>query len=109
MDRPLQDASEFRSQIPSGDTPMSQVATPSVIPVYHETKLTAKPFIDRRISDLPNRTGIERRQFSNTHDDLSAPARELALAIDQYKLRHRRRFINYEEMLSIVQELGYRK
>jgi len=33
----------------------------------------------------------------------------LALAIDQYKLRHRRRFINYEEMLSIVRDLGYRK
>ena len=97
---------------------MSQVATPSVVPVYQETKRIAKPFIDRRISDFPNRTGIERRQFStgierrqfsNTHDDLSAPARELALAIDQYKLRHRRRFINYEEMLSIVWDLGYRK
>jgi hypothetical protein len=43
------------------------------------------------------------------HADLSRPARELALAIDQYKMRHRRRFINYEEMLSIVQALGYSK
>ena len=34
---------------------------------------------------------------------------ELALAIDRYKLAHRRRFITYEEMLSVVKSLGYSK
>ena len=44
-----------------------------------------------------------------THTDLSPDARELALEIDRYKFRHRRRFINYEEILSVVKNLGYRK
>lgn len=52
---------------------------------------------------------IERRQFGNTHSDLSPEARELGQTIDQYKLVHRRRFITYEEMLSIIRSLGYRK
>ena len=43
------------------------------------------------------------------HTDLSPDARELALEIDRYKFRHRRRFINYEEILSVVKNLGYRK
>ncbi len=33
----------------------------------------------------------------------------MATAIDQYKLRHRRRFITYEEMLAVVKDLGYHK
>ena len=92
---------------------MSQTATPTVAPDYQEMNIRAGTFVDRRNSDsqaehLGNH-GAERRQFSNAHNDLSADARELALAIDQYKLRHRRRFINYEEMLSIVLDLGYHK
>ena len=67
-------------------------------------------FLDRRSPEPA--LGIatrERRQFTNSHDELSLPARELAQAIDGYKLRHRRRFITYEEMLAVVQSLGYRK
>ena len=52
---------------------------------------------------------IDRRQFTNSHNELSPRARELATAIDEYKLRHRRRFITYEEMLSVIEELGYHK
>ena len=44
-----------------------------------------------------------------SYEELSPPARELARAIDQYKLHHRRRFITYEEMLTVIQSLGYRK
>lgn len=51
---------------------------------------------------------IERRQFGNSHSELSEEARKLGLAIDQYKLVHRRRYITYEEMLSVVKSLGYR-
>ncbi|MBN2023749.1 MAG: hypothetical protein JW809_13260 [Pirellulales bacterium] len=51
----------------------------------------------------------ERRQFANSHEELSPEARELAHAIDGYKLRHRRRFITYEEMLSVITSLGYHK
>lgn len=52
---------------------------------------------------------IERRQFSNSHDDLSPNAKELAISIDEYKLRHRRRFITYEELLGVIEDLGYHK
>ena len=71
---------------------------------------TTEQFIDRRnyVSDV-GLPGRERRQFSNTHDGLSPSAKELAVAIDEYKLRHRRRFITYEEMLAVMQSLGYHK
>ena len=67
-------------------------------------------FVDRR-GNLTQRkaAGNERRQFSNTHSDLSDEAAELGTAIDAYKLNHRRRFINYEEMLQVIKNLGYRK
>lgn len=67
-------------------------------------------FVDRREpqSDGPG-PGRERRQFANSHSELSAPAAELARAIDQYKLLHRRRFIDFEEMLGIIKSLGYSK
>lgn len=67
-------------------------------------------FVERRES--PSEAvppGRERRQFANSHEELSPEAAELARAIDQYKLMHRRRFINFEEMLSIVKSLGYSK
>ena len=70
--------------------------------------LPATPFIDRRTGEA-SRAGAqrERRQFTNSHDMLSPEAQELARAIDEYKLVHRRRFITYEEMLAVVKSLGY--
>ena len=77
------------------------------------TQLTVPPaesFVDRRDYEAKSTPpGVERRQFTNSHSDLSPPARELPQAIDEYKLRHRRRFITYEEMLSIIETLGYSK
>ena len=71
---------------------------------------TTGSFVDRReYGSAPAPTGVERRQFTNSHDGLSPHALELALAIDEYKIRHRRRFITYEEMLSVVESLGYHK
>jgi hypothetical protein len=76
----------------------------------HVLETSSGSFVDRRATDtaggLPGR---ERRQFTNSHDDLSPEARELAQAIDGYKLRHRRRFITYEEMLSVITSLGYHR
>lgn len=67
-------------------------------------------FQDRRNPSAQRSTpGFERRQFTNSHDDLSPDAAELGRAIDQYKLQNRRRFINYEEMLGIIKSLGYEK
>ncbi|MCC6492879.1 MAG: hypothetical protein IT424_07645 [Pirellulales bacterium] len=66
-------------------------------------------FVDRRDPYVIETPGRERRQFANSHAELSPEAAELAQAIDTYKLSHRRRFINFEEMLSIVKSLGYRR
>ena len=67
-------------------------------------------FVDRRLHEFSAGPPlVERRQFANSHDSLSPEARELALAIDSYKMRHRRRFITYEEMLAVVKSLGYSK
>lgn len=67
-------------------------------------------FVERRSYDPFVKTPTrERRQFSNSHEDLSPSAKELADAIDQYKLHHRRRFITFEEMLFVVNSLGYHK
>jgi hypothetical protein len=68
----------------------------------------AKNFVDRRGS--PAATALdyaERRQFANSYAELSPEARELASAIDHYKFRHRRRYIDYEEMLAVIKALGY--
>jgi hypothetical protein len=67
------------------------------------------PFVDRRTPEGSESVPHERRQFANSHDDLSPDAAELARAIDGYKLRHRRRFVTYEEMLDVVVSLGYHK
>lgn len=74
------------------------------------TQSLSEGFVDRRTpsgdSYVPS---VERRQFSNNHDGLSPRAKELAVAIDEYKLRHRRRFITFEEILGVIDSLGYSK
>ena len=67
-------------------------------------------FQDRRDPNLQRQNpGVERRQFTNSHDGLTPEAAELGRAIDQYKLINRRRFITYEEMLQVIKSLGYTK
>jgi hypothetical protein len=67
-------------------------------------------FLDRRCYDVSQRTpAIERRQFVDSYEELSPDAQELGRAVDEYKLRHRRRFITYEETLAVVKSLGYHK
>lgn len=65
-------------------------------------------FVDRRMESAAP-AARERRQFTNSHARLSPDARELAEAIDSYKLNNRRRYITFEEMLQVIQQLGYRK
>lgn len=78
------------------------------MPQAIETELDA--FVDRRGNSAAGvQAGRDRRQFANSYDDLSPDAAELAAAIDGYKLTHRRRFITYEEMLTVVKSLGYSK
>ena len=70
--------------------------------------MSSANFVERR-TNRQDYNGRERRQFANSYEDLTPDARELGQAIDQYKLHHRRRFITYEEMLNVIQELGYSK
>ena len=79
---------------------MKQVTDPSSV-----------AFEDRRQSRTENRPEgtSERRQFSNSYNSENQDVNELAQAIDQYKLVHRRRFITFEELHSVVTGLGYHK
>ena len=84
-------------KFPSNDAPQTDT------PRAHEFEDRRNALVRR---DSP---GLERRQFSDNHDDLSAGAAELGRAVDQYKLQNRRRYVSYEELLAIVQSLGYSK
>lgn len=67
-------------------------------------------FIERRGYSPPGSEPLfERRQFANSYEELSPDAAELARAIDGYKVQHRRRFVTFEEMLSVIKSLGYSK
>lgn len=67
-------------------------------------------FVERRAeSSLDRDDGPERRQFSNSYASLDPEVKELAEAIDHYKLQHRRRFITFEELHGVVVSLGYTK
>ena len=73
-----------------------------------EKKPTA--FIDRRRNAVDERPdGPERRQFCSSHATSRPEVAELAEAVDQYKLRHRRRFITYDELYDVIALLGYHK
>lgn len=82
-----------------------------MVPTFVDSQLppTNHEFVDRRGGTPAEGAPVERRQFANSHDELSPDARELARAIDQYKLSHRRRFITFEEMLAVIKGLGYSK
>ncbi len=68
------------------------------------------PFVDRREHDPPGFTPtVEHRQFANGYAELSPEACELGTAVDQYKWQHRRRLIDWEELLAVLKSLGYSK
>lgn len=70
----------------------------------------ASNFVDRRQSSGTRPDGVgERRQFINTRQAGRPEVQELAEAVDQYKLRHRRRFITFEELFDVMASLGYHK
>ncbi len=77
-------------------------------PLTAEAGAAVPVFKDRR-SGSRSGPGAERRQFANTYSTLSPEARELGLAIDEYKFRNHRRFIGYEELLAVIRSLGYHK
>jgi hypothetical protein len=70
--------------------------------------VAGESFLDRRgPMEFGDQPLFERRQFANSYDELSPDAAELARAIDGYKVQHRRRFVTFEEMISVIKSLGY--
>lgn len=73
------------------------------------TEQKPSAFLDRRQSSGNAPEGVERRQFQDSREAGRPEVNELAEAIDQYKLRHRRRFITFEELYDVMTDLGYHK
>jgi hypothetical protein len=67
------------------------------------------PFVDRRAAGASRAGGPERRQFTASVNNANPAITELSEAVDQYKLRHHRRFITFEELHKVITDLGYHK
>ena len=67
------------------------------------------PFVERRAGRTTGKAAPERRQFSASVSNVNPAIAELSEAVDQYKLRHRRRFITFEELYNVMTGLGYHK
>jgi hypothetical protein len=65
--------------------------------------------LPERRANVAGPPGVERRQFSDSRDCDRPEVRELAEAIDQYKLLHRRRFVTFDELYDVLVSLGYHK
>lgn len=71
---------------------------------------TPPAFIDRRSqTNDQSPGGVERRQFRDGDRSLRPEVAELADAIDNYKIKHRRRFITFEELYDVMVSLGYHR
>ncbi|MFO0974999.1 MAG: hypothetical protein U0996_01305 [Planctomycetaceae bacterium] len=67
-------------------------------------------FVERRQrGDTPGNPGVERRQFRDGDRSARPEVAELANAIDDYKINHRRRFITFEELFDVIASLGYHR
>lgn len=78
-------------------------------PAQQEKEPVTQNFVDRRESATENTPKTERRQFSDEHKSDRPEVDELATAIDDYKVRNRRRFITFEEIYDVMVSLGYHK
>lgn len=71
---------------------------------------TVNGFFDRRQRDAgASPAGTERRQFRDGDRSSRPEVAELANAIDDYKVAHRRRFITFEELFDVMASLGYHR
>ncbi len=70
--------------------------------------VTDVPFVDRR-QQSGNAERGERRQFGNSYKNLSPDGRQLAEAIDAYKVENHRRYITTDELLGVLGNLGYKR
>ena len=71
---------------------------------------TIAGFADRRRqSGAASPPGVERRQFRDGTQSGRSEVAELAAAVDDYKIAHRRRFITFEELFDLMSSLGYHR
>lgn len=94
-------SSPSQSHFVTSSTPVSDAAAQS------RPDGQASGFVDRRESIKSKGAPGERRQFGSAHLGLTEDGRELATAIDRYKLEHHRRYITCDEMLAVLRTLGY--
>ena len=67
-------------------------------------------FVDRRSPRAEHATGgHERRQFAESRDTMDPDVRELAEAIDSFKISQHRRYVTLAEVLAVVKNLGYHR
>jgi hypothetical protein len=67
-------------------------------------------FLDRRNPSVDHSSdSVERRQFAESRDALDPDVRELAAAIDAFKVARHRRYVTLAEVLDVIKELGYTK
>ena len=67
-------------------------------------------FVERRQHEANSTPGgSERRQFRDGNRSDRPEVAELANAVDDYKLAHRRRFITFEELFDVMASLGYHR
>lgn len=94
------------------------MTSPAPNPLYQGRTMTdirtirpsAVGFLERRQNaGDQNPAGIERRQFKDGDRRLRPEVAELADAIDDYKISHRRRFITFEELYDVMLSLGYHR
>jgi len=74
-----------------------------------ESGTECQHFVNRRNRDRVSQEGLERRQFASNYSDLSPAGAELGKAIDSYKVANRRRYITFDEILFVLESLGYRR
>ena len=87
----------------------SIAAVPKADSAASNQSFSEPAFADRRRESEGPSSANERRQFGNSHQGLSDDGRELALAIDRYKLENHRRYLTCDEMISVLGDLGYAK
>ncbi len=100
----LQFRADRSEQIPSGEiNAMEQQTLPT-------SATTSAVFPDRRRnSGAESPPGVERRQFRDGSHSGRPEVAELAAAVDDYKIAHRRRFITFEELFGLMTSLGYHR
>lgn len=101
------DALSSGHQVSGNPASDSSVSHPSFI--VGPSAAQPEAFRDRRSTEVVKPGASERRQFGNSHAGLSDDGRDLALAIDRYKVNHHRRYLTCDEMIQVIQSLGYSK